>query len=133
LSITPNDSYYYRSTLPKIDHNFGEAANDLARHKATLLDEAMLLYDSGNYTQAIKLYNAILTINPKDGDALHNMGDALVRLGNYTGALQYFKKALDVNGSDTVALEVDTDNLIKFSCRLVNIGDSLDHMHDLII
>ena len=81
-------------------------------------NKGVTLFNSGNYTGAIKYYDKDLAINPNDINTLNNKGVALDSLGNYTGAIKYYDKALAINPNDINTLNnkgVALDNLGNYT------------------
>ena len=55
------------------------------------------LLSQGKYEDAISVYDARLSIDPKDVDALHNKGVALQYLGRYEEAISWYDKVLGLD------------------------------------
>ncbi len=58
-------------------------------------------YDKlGNYEEALKIYDAIVTMKPKDADALQMRGGVLMQMGDTEGMQRDFSKALSLEPSN---------------------------------
>jgi tetratricopeptide (TPR) repeat protein len=64
----------------------------------------LVLYNLGNYSQAIQYYDKALAMDPHSSYALINKGVALDNLEKYTGALRYLDKALAIDPRNVRAL-----------------------------
>jgi tetratricopeptide (TPR) repeat protein len=56
--------------------------------------EGSAAYSDGNYDTAVERYQAAITKNPDDAEALSNLGQVLVRLGKAEEAIPYFDRAI---------------------------------------
>ncbi len=54
-------------------------------------------YQAGDYEGALKQYQEAVARNPRDAEALSNLGQVLVRLNRSHDALPYFTKAIELN------------------------------------
>jgi tetratricopeptide (TPR) repeat protein len=68
-----------------------------------LFFKGLALGSQRNYTEAIKYFDKIIGINPKDIDALIKNGLALDKLGNHTGAIAYMDQALAIDPNNKEA------------------------------
>lgn len=77
------------------------------RHPDTDVDVRLATYlaDSGNVTEAIRLFQRVLATEPTHRDALNGLGIAYVRSGNYPDALKTFDQVLRTYPRDVQALE----------------------------
>jgi Flp pilus assembly protein TadD len=80
-----------------------------------LVDASASLIDKGNYTGAITNLDKVLTIEPKNLNALIEKGVALDSLGNHAGGIQYYNKALSVDPKDEDALNAKKQALAVFN------------------
>ncbi len=71
--------------------------------KSKLLELAHLLNDSGLKPRAIEKYQEYLKIDPKNADALVDMGVCYYDLGKYDDALNYMKEALKFQPNHQIA------------------------------
>jgi tetratricopeptide (TPR) repeat protein len=55
------------------------------KHENAIYNKGVILYQLGNYTEAIGYFDKALAIDPKDEDALYEKG--LDNLENYTGVI----------------------------------------------
>ena len=69
-----------------------------------LISKGAALGGLGNFTEAIKYFDKVLTIEPDNVDALNNIGAALGSLGNFTEAIKYFDKVLAIEPDNVKAL-----------------------------
>lgn len=58
---------------------------------------------NGDYEGAVKVYNQVLQLNPKDNHAYVNRGMARFELGDKHGAVDDFTQALQLNPNDAEA------------------------------
>jgi tetratricopeptide (TPR) repeat protein len=58
----------------------------------------------GKYEDAIKGYNVILEINPKDVSLLGNKGYALNEVGRFDEAIQCYDKALKIDPNNVMSI-----------------------------
>ncbi|HJN57701.1 MAG: tetratricopeptide repeat protein [Nitrososphaerales archaeon] len=65
--------------------------------KKDIFKEGYDLYKLGKFEEAIKCYNKVLDIDPKDIDALNNKGIALGKLGKLDEAIKCYDKASKIN------------------------------------
>lgn len=70
-------------------------SGDLAIHD--LINKAASLQTLGRYEEAIVCSNNVLKLDPRNADALANIGTSLQKLGRYKDAIQYYIKALEIN------------------------------------
>jgi len=54
-------------------------------------------YSAGDFESALKHYQEAVGRNPRDAEALSNLGQVLVRLGRVREALPYFNQAIELN------------------------------------
>ena len=63
-----------------------------------------------------KYYEKAVDANPKNLDAVINLGNALDELGDYDEALEYYNKALEINPKDSSAYSMR-------ACAKLDLGD----------
>jgi len=66
-------------------------------NKKDIFKEGYDLYKLGKFEEAIKCYDEVLNIDPKDIDALNNKGIALGKLGKLDEAIKCYDKASKIN------------------------------------
>lgn len=54
-------------------------------------------YAQGDFASALAQFEAAVARNPRDAEALNNLGQVLVRLGRTSDALPYFNRAIELN------------------------------------
>ncbi|GEM_PF-3958701 len=71
---------------------------------ADLLKQGLAQYNSGNYAEAEKTYQQVLSINPQEPHALFNLGAVCEQRGDLDGALSQYRLAAryDHNNSEAV-------------------------------
>lgn len=75
-----------------------EPSNDLSNQK---VDAGWELYKSGDYSEAIKLFNEAIELNPENARAYKSRGHAHLCLNQYKQAVQDYSKALKFNPNDS--------------------------------
>jgi len=66
-------------------------------------DEAYKNYLIGNYEKVVELMTEIIKLNPEDGGAYYNRGNAYVNLEQYKKAIEDFNKTIELNPEDAEA------------------------------
>ncbi len=74
----------------------------------------------GDYDDAIKNFDEILEIDPKNADAWSSKGHAFSRLGNYDEARKCFDEALEINPKDAY--------LINYRSKLIALIEHLEQV-----
>ena len=83
--------------------------------------KALIYGDQEKYDDAERIINGILSRNPRDVDAIVNMGVIAEKRGNYEKAMEHFKHALAIDPKHEVA-----------TSNLYNIGESIDTSYQTI-
>ena len=65
--------------------------------KDQLYFDAEYYFTSGNFTQAMQLYDEILTIDPDYSGAIAGKGAIFYRMGDFSTAIDYYDKAIAIN------------------------------------
>ncbi|RAJ12094.1 tetratricopeptide repeat protein [Olleya aquimaris] len=73
---------------------------NLTAQNKTVFDEANMLYNNGNYTEAISKYEAILKTNQHSAELYYNLGNAHYKLNNIAPSIYYYEKALQLKPND---------------------------------
>jgi tetratricopeptide (TPR) repeat protein len=76
----------------------------LAESKNDLLNKGNEALEKEKYKEAIKYFDKVLKIEPKNTDALNGKGVAFLSLGQYNTATSYFDKVLKIEPKNTDAL-----------------------------
>ena len=84
---------------------------------AYLRADAWRLFEAGRYQEAEPIYRSLLTLNPKDPTAVHQLGLTLMQLGRCKDALTVFGKIADLNTSE----ENYTDTVYRMGQCLVDL------------
>ncbi len=66
-------------------------------NKKDIFKEGYNLYKLGKFEEAIKCYDEVLKIDPKDIDALNNKGIVLGKLGKLDEAIKCYDEASKIN------------------------------------
>ena len=66
-------------------------------NKKDIFKEGYDLYKLGKFEEAIKCYDEVLKIDPKDIDALNNKGIVLGKLGKLDEAIKCYDEASKIN------------------------------------
>ena len=75
-------------------------------------NEANAAYNSGNYDNAVELYQKILNTDMESVPVYYNMGNAYYKMRNYPMAIYYYEKALKLDPSnDDVHTNLQIANL----------------------
>jgi Flp pilus assembly protein TadD len=69
-----------------------------------LLDQANKYLDEGANAQAVEHFREFLALQPRNPEALCNLGVALVRLGRYQEAERYYREAIEIDPLSAEAL-----------------------------
>ena len=77
------------------------------------LQQGVVAHKAGQVQEAVRLYTAILKVQPKHPDANHNMGVLAVGVGKVEQALPFFKTALEANPATAQFWLSYIDALIK--------------------
>jgi tetratricopeptide (TPR) repeat protein len=64
------------------------------RNAEQLLAKATELHTAGEFEQAIRLYQELLEIQPRNAEARNNLGDAFSKLGRFDEAADQFRRAI---------------------------------------
>lgn len=73
---------------------------NLTAQNKTVFDEANMLYNNGNYTEAISKYEAIIKTNQHSAELYYNLGNAHYKLNNIAPSIYYYEKALQLKPND---------------------------------
>ncbi|HEX9988650.1 MAG TPA: tetratricopeptide repeat protein [Chloroflexia bacterium] len=92
-------------------------ADDRARLKRVLPEQAIALAMQNRWSEAADVNRKIIELYPNDSDAYNRLGKALMEMGRYRDALTTYKKAI----------ELDPNNIIakKNVERLVHLADKV--------
>ena len=63
-------------------------------------NQANAAYNSGNYDNAVELYQKILNTEMESVPVYYNMGNAYYKMRNYPMAIYYYEKALKLDPSN---------------------------------
>lgn len=88
-----------------------------------LVDDAIAVYDKGDYVKASALFNQILLSDPKNSYALYYRGLISDNGKKYLAAINDYKKAIQYNSELTIIyylLAIDYDSLSQFKSALIN-------------
>jgi TPR repeat protein len=83
--------------MASIIKRFQEEAEQNPKDPEIPLKLANLLYDQGQYSQAIEWYQKSLAINPKDVNARTDLGTAYYYIGQTGKALEEYKQSLAID------------------------------------
>lgn len=85
--------------LVKNSKNSNKAAPDLS----SLLQMAISMHNNNKLEDAAKLYEYVLSIDPRNFNALHMLGEVSFRNGDLGGAVELYSKAIAVNSNHAAA------------------------------
>lgn len=88
-----------------------------------LVDDAINLYDKGDYTKALNIFNQVLQSDSKNSYALYYRGLISDAGKKYLAALTDYKKAIQYNPDLTIIyylMALDYDSLSQFKFALLN-------------
>ncbi len=69
-------------------------------HAEIMLHQANEMQYRDEYTEAVRIYDQVLLMNPRHAKALHSKGDALDMLGRYDEAISCYESALTCDPSN---------------------------------
>ncbi len=95
-------------------------SNDLSNQK---VDAGWDLYKSGDYSEAIKLLDEAIQLNPENARAYKSRGHAHLCLNQYKQAVQDFSKALKFNPNDS---STQHNRLVAANCLFKQYFEQLD-------
>jgi tetratricopeptide (TPR) repeat protein len=130
LAFEPSDHFrriVYASNLGKegrVDDAIGildEGMKLYPRENAFENAKALIYGDAEKYDEAERILDRVISKNPRDVDAIINMGVISEKRGGYERAEAYFKKALSIEPSHDVA-----------TSNLKNLSDSIDSRYQKI-
>lgn len=121
-----NSKIYLKKALSINPHN--TKAKDLLgtvveQTNIKLVDNAIAFYDKGNYAEALKIINQVLTESPKNAYALYYRGLIYDVEKKYALALLDYKKAIQSSSELTIIyylMALDYDNLAQYKNALIN-------------
>lgn len=94
-------SLYTNGAITKdLGHNSSEEPQSVNIDIQSLTNEALSHYYKGNLTDAISLYNEILTHYPLDVNIRVNLATVYRQIGEYDLAIEQFKKVSDIESSN---------------------------------
>src|SRR5690606_37666358 len=67
------------------------------RSEQSLIDEGVVLHDSGEYKQAIEKYQQVLSFNPHSLQAIYEMALSYLELKDYEKAMEYSTRVIDAD------------------------------------
>ncbi|MFO0705531.1 MAG: tetratricopeptide repeat protein [Nitrospira sp.] len=76
------------------------ATEDQLKEWASIRAEAWRLFVAGRFQEAVPIFRRVLTLNPKDPLATHQLGVTLMQLGQCREALTIFGSVLNLNPSE---------------------------------
>jgi tetratricopeptide (TPR) repeat protein len=76
----------------------------LVKTGSDVLEEALLLRQQGDPTEALDRLKIALEMEPNNADALFMFGSLTEDMGDYDTALSYYNRALEVNENHAAAL-----------------------------
>jgi tetratricopeptide (TPR) repeat protein len=109
-----------------------------AKHSSysTLIEKGIdFIYNQGNYTEAIKYFDRVLSIDPNNIDAIFYKGAALGSLGKTSEAIPFINKAIMLSDK---ALAIDPNNIDVLSIkgralnRLANYNDAIKYFDKVL-
>ncbi len=87
------------------------------------------LLDNNKYNEAIKSFQKVVDLNPKNDKAFNNMGIAFYYMGKYEEAIKNYQKVIDLNHEDDIAynnLGVAFDEVGKYEEAIENYQKTID-------
>ncbi len=107
LRLDPTSARVYLKQLADTLNDEPEAINDANGQLITgLLIKGNLRYESGDYPEAIALYNQVLSLDPNNSEAYNRRSTARSGLGDYEGACEDLYKAANYYLSDEQSSEL---------------------------
>ena len=102
-----------------------------------LIAQADSLYQSGNYQEAIAIYNSVLELEPDNVYVLYAKGNCLYQLKEYNAAVEYYSQALNLDPTNYVLLNnmgnayyalKDFDKAVEYYSQALNLSppDAID-------
>ena len=74
------------------------------RSEQSLIDEGVVLHDSGEYKQAIEKYQQVLSFNPHSLQAIYEMALSYLELKDYEKAMEYSTRVIDADDENLSVL-----------------------------
>ncbi|MGN6628831.1 MAG: tetratricopeptide repeat protein, partial [Candidatus Nitrosocosmicus sp.] len=101
--LEKGNKHYYEREYYKALSYYDEIIKD-STYLSALSNKGRVYVQLGRTTEAIDLFNFVLSIDTNFVFALIGMGFVLSTLGNYEEAIKWYDKALAINPNDTFAL-----------------------------
>ena len=117
------------AVVPASAADMGNAAMEEPKAPSPL-DVARKAVKAGDYRGAIPLLQEVLTDNPRNADALNNMGFSLRKLGELKAALGWYQKALAVDPDHRGAIEYLGELYLEMG-QLAKAKQQLDKLDDI--
>ena len=98
----------------------------------TLLEKAYNLHTSGNFLQAKKIYEQLISINPNDVEVLNLFAQLNVSLKEYDTAIEYFQKVYNFTNLEDIKINIakvyvykaDYESALKILDNITNASNS---------
>ena len=88
MEATAADDVVSKNETTGVDNNQTQNPKNVT----SLVNEGLTLYNLGNYSEAVEVFDRALDFNPNDVDALINKARAFYNLERYEEALAWFDK-----------------------------------------
>lgn len=81
---------------------------------ASLIQEGVKCYDTGDYEGAVNKYKEALSISPGSYDANYELGMTYMHVRDYENALEYTEKAIEVGDENSVQAYMNKGSILNY-------------------
>ena len=93
-SLVMHLSQVKQASLPDLGSKLPPPERSSSATRKQLLTQGNQAFAKGGYSEAVAIYQDLLDLDPRNAEALHNLGSALTRLGLLSDAVEYIRRAI---------------------------------------